>query len=132
MPNNTESAFSSTEPAVIEAWRDMQRIWSEYQDAIASLCPLKSEGARVMIRSGFAHHQRVVGYTNPDNEEPPLGWRSRAKDGLVVPNKRLKAGKELSLPSFDRPQLPGMPRYFVEGSRWRIPEINLWLSLIHI
>jgi len=134
MTSSIELVFSSTHPMVIASWHEMQEGWSAYLEATRDMRPVQNEGCNAVVRVGFSHDRHVIGYTNPDNEDPPHGWRVQAKDGLLVPNKRLKLGKELhkSLPSFAGPRLPGMPRQGMHDLRWFVPAVNLWDGVLWV
>jgi len=130
----TESAYSSSHTDVLDAWEEMQERHQTFIDRCETLrnnAPPGTSGALIESRSSLDDNRRIVGFgidSESDEDAIPRGWRIN-KDRHVVPDKRLKAGKdaakEIAAVSFVMPVFPGMPLHRSHGLKWAKPGLKI-------
>lgn len=138
---NQDTAYRTDDPAVVEAWEKYLHTTTEIKakrDALA-----EAVGRNLMIRrSGLGHGSVVVGFERFDSDrDGDLLWhggslivssRRGANYGMVVPNRRRKAGKEfgkeLNSLTIGSLTLPGMPTHHIygDGSGFRTASPAVW------
>lgn len=117
--------YRSNWPEVIDAWEKgivERREWSVSLDAFAT-----EYGRKPMVVKGFGgEHPAGLQPADGDELNPPEGWRLDARHGVLVPDKRRKAGKALAetikaLGVSGKPSLPGMPTETFAPGRFLSP-----------
>lgn len=115
-----KAVYRSRDPRVLEIWRR----WVEEETAyLAALDEVIEEirptpTAEPMVGGVFGR-PHLVGFSYSWRDEPPVGWRYDRKQGMVVPRRGTKAGKEIAakldelVPPDPREALPGMPTWFI-------------------
>lgn len=126
--------YRTSDPELLAAWDGWQ-------------ADLRTQNARVVAWKQaidpddkltlHARHGSAPAYFS--GGEPPHGWR-RDQHGHIVPNKRLKAGKDAaaemdrlrkSAPD-DIPRRLSLPRFVVSGDRWYEPGAFKWKGAIYV
>lgn len=142
-----ETAFRSSDPAVIEAF-------VKYNDDNAAVI-LKRDALRAEIgrglmatRLGFAHGTQIVGFERLESDTDGdllnggaliVSSKRGANKGMVVPNSKRKAGQAFAgrLRALETPRLgmPGMPEQHLyaspEGLRSASPGLWIWEDVVY-
>lgn len=114
---SAQSAYRSTHPDVLAAFRAAEKASNDYADAMfAALAAHGMAKHQAAVNSSSLSQGGFLGVVVADGEELPAGWRRKDVRGqvLAVPDKRTKAGKSAAaaLNALERPgscPLPGMP-----------------------
>jgi hypothetical protein len=131
------SAYRSTAPDVLEAWREWQRRAVKFHDECWNLARLLGPD-RSPVGSHSWGDRRLDGVSHDPNAPVPVGWRLVTKRGepYVVPLKNRKSGAALAaaieavrLPVL---KLPGMPERIWEGNAISYPSGGLFADAMFI
>lgn len=125
--------YRSAETQAVKAWTDACEALEDYVHRTAEILADAGLRAYEIYRHTGWDRGIVAGIKIPEGGKAPAGWRmTQAFDRLAVPDKRRKAGKDVSAkleaypyPGVPSRRLPGMPPFVLAGGRMLTPGVRL-------
>ncbi len=107
--------YRSRDAGVIQAWKDAAAAISDYIKTTQAALTAAGLGEYQVYRlTGGAHPGKFAGLAVSQDQFPPEGWRQNRGSQYAVPDKRTKAGREITA-KLAGIKHPGDPRYSLTG-----------------
>lgn len=131
--------YRSDKPGILEAYQQWVDDMREHGERLRAFNDKYNPDGKLEFR--VREHRTFAYFTRPNLEAIPEGWRITGDLGAIVPNKRLKAGKQAeadidalnkSAPKGLTHRMDGMPDHVFRGNTWATPGAFRWDGAIYV